>query len=418
MRRALLLGVCACASLTWTLAPFAAAAFPGRNGLIAYNATDSASGGTTIWVMNPDGSGQRALTTRTQGDSSWPAWSADGQKIAFVSYRNNHNDIFTMDANGGHQTQVTHEPNPKTGSSGDVYPSWSPDGRRIVFQSFDDAAYGQGRQQILVVNADGSGRTRISDPAKYESAPAWSPDGKWIAFEENGSLIAVMTPAGKQFHRITDGHQPSWSPDGSRLAMTREGSLWTVKADGSGARQVALHGDGNFYAGPKWSPDGKLIVMTEHRPTKDGYRVVRIRPDGTGKAVLRDYGNPNAYGADWQPIAPKTTPAPATTSGGFSGGGTPRPEASDSGATSGSSTGARASATPTPTPTPTPRSASASPSSSPLSSGEAIGGANGPTTVERGRRRSAWPYVLGALGGLAAIGGCALIFLRLRSTRV
>jgi WD40-like Beta Propeller Repeat len=52
---------------------------PARNGLLAY---DSAG---DIWVMNPDGTGQRQLTSGPERDSS-PVWSRDGTRMAFWSF--------------------------------------------------------------------------------------------------------------------------------------------------------------------------------------------------------------------------------------------------------------------------------------------------------------------------------------------
>ena len=78
----------------------------------------------------------------------------------------------------------------------DVQPSWSPDGNRLAISTSD--ASGQ-NFDIAVVNANGSGRTRITTGAAWDEEPAWSPDGKWIAFasDRNGNFdIYVVHPDG------------------------------------------------------------------------------------------------------------------------------------------------------------------------------------------------------------------------------
>ena len=92
-------------------------------------------------------------------------------RVVFASKRPGNYDLYVMNADGSGQTRLT------TSSADDVDPAWSPDGSRIVFQ-----AYRNGQAEIYVMNADGSGQTRLTNHSDYDGQPAWSPDGTQIAF--------------------------------------------------------------------------------------------------------------------------------------------------------------------------------------------------------------------------------------------
>ena len=89
-----------------------------------------------------------------------------GDMIAFESDRDGNFEIYVMNADGTGQTRLTDHP------AADRYPAWSPDGAMIAFTSTRD-----GNDEIYVMNADGTGQARLTNSPVSDSRPSWSPTG-------------------------------------------------------------------------------------------------------------------------------------------------------------------------------------------------------------------------------------------------
>jgi hypothetical protein len=261
------------------------------------------TGGYEIWTMNNDGTGQRQVTALS--GSVEPAWSPDGSRIAFFGPSlPNLGDVFTIHPDGTGLTQLTH-----TGQ--DYEPGWSPDGSRMVFTSSRDDNNSSLGGEIYVMNADGTGQTRISNDNFEDLDGAWSPDGLKIAYarwdtdasdERINMQIFVMSPDGSGQTPLTDltsnSSGPAWSPDGSRIAFSSDRSgareIWVMNADGSSPVRVTTSPAGGFSNQPAWSPDGSRIAFTQASgpPVQgffpadvwvmnaDGSNLVRLTSDG------------------------------------------------------------------------------------------------------------------------------------------
>ena len=81
-----------------------------------------------------------------------------------MSGRDGNDEIYVMNADGTRQTRLTINP------ASDWFPAWSADGAKIAFSSFRD-----GYEQIYVMSADGSGLTRLTNNVGNDTSPAWSP---------------------------------------------------------------------------------------------------------------------------------------------------------------------------------------------------------------------------------------------------
>jgi TolB protein len=154
---------------------------------------------------------------------------------------------------------------------------------KIAFAS--DAA---GTGDIVVMNADGSGRENLTDGPDEDGQPAWSPDGRQLAFVRGGqpSVIYVIRADGGGLRRVALGEAPAWSPDGQRLVFSRPvglgSDLFTVNVQGRGLRRLTRT-TASAESEPEWSPDGRLIAYTRafRFPHDEGTHVYVLRPDGS-----------------------------------------------------------------------------------------------------------------------------------------
>jgi len=210
-------------------------------------------GNDEIYVMNSDGSCQVNLTNDPADDWS-PAWSPDGKRIAFAHFfeGKQYSDIAIINVDGSGLQRLT--------TAHGEYPAWSPDGTRIAFASARDGNY-----EIYVMNADGSEQTRLTNNPAYDMSPAWSPDGKQIVFDTQRDTfppqevgigpefeIHLINADGSGDTRLTNNTDedrfPTWAPN-SKIVFARNGSLFIMNADGSD--QTLLLNSASF---PAWRP--------------------------------------------------------------------------------------------------------------------------------------------------------------------
>lgn len=236
--------------------------------------------------------GQRGVISQayevTHASNYDPSLSPDGKRIVYISVISGKEQLFIINANGTGAVQLTHD---------DVDhedPDWSPDGKRIAFVLLKEKT-----EAIAIMNIDGSNVRQLTPKDERAIHPRWSPDGSKLAYctdddlappRKNDSDIRVIDMASKRITTLITGGvntYPDWSPDGKKIAFRRmvgesNSEVFVANADGSDAHNITNHPA--FDGWPAWSPDGSKIAFASNR--NSSYQIFIMNADGSDVRLL------------------------------------------------------------------------------------------------------------------------------------
>ena len=218
---------------------------------LAYVSFSDNRSGANVWLQDIS-TGSRRPVARFGGSASAPAWSPDGKSLALTVFAKGNTDIYVLEVSSGEMRRLTKH------LAIDTEPAWSPDGRYLVFTSDRN-----GRPHIYRVSRNGGKAERLTQEGKENAGASYDPIGNRIVLVTNrgkgaGYQIGVFYPESGRTDVLTDGtldESPTFSPNGTMILyatrMGSEGVLAAVSADGR-VRQVLKLTDGDVRE-PAWA---------------------------------------------------------------------------------------------------------------------------------------------------------------------
>ena len=249
--------------------------FPGKKGVLAFDAVDGDTRTVQIFKVSAGGTGLKQLTTTT--GAVWnedPSFSANGRTVYFDSLdrattRPSH--VYRMKANGTGRQLADRASAPTH-----VWPSVNRSGSALAV-----AQYGRGSQSaIATMRTNGANRKVVANATRLQSngGPEYAPNGARIAFyrvtyNESGQGIAksdLFVRNRKRntnitAHRSAKFYGPSWAPNGRRLlALRGQRTIVSMRPNGTGVRVLTrVSGARTDIVDAVYSPDGKKIAYLQ-----------------------------------------------------------------------------------------------------------------------------------------------------------
>jgi Tol biopolymer transport system component len=253
---------------TLLLTGFGAGEAKRYSGKIAFTMLNNSTTGLQgdLFVIGADGTRMRQLTSNAK-DEHGPSWSPDGKSIAFVAATffdsGQAESTITVVAADGSKRRVLLRT--QSGQLAFQEPAWSPNGQRIAFTWLRNTTQG-----LWLLRMDGS-----VDPVTSETVqhPSWAPDGKRLAYATSGGIFVVNVKTRKT--RLVNGTAesgcPVWSPNGKWIAVCasraaagfhRANSIDIVSSTGATRRRVLT---GGVIYPVAWSPGSDAILFVRNK---------------------------------------------------------------------------------------------------------------------------------------------------------
>ncbi len=237
------------------------------------------SGHKELYIIDYDGYNLKQVTNERSLVIS-PEWSPSGRKLAFTSYKSRNPNLIVVSLESKKEKTIANFPGLNAN------PSWSPDGKKIAFTSSKD-----GNPEIYLIDTKRNIR-RLTHFSGIDTSPTWSPDGKKIAFTSDRSgtpqiyIMDAKKGDNKMIKRVSFSGRyndvPAWSPKEDKIAYSslRNNRFEIVILDLTSVKEVPMAESGYSKESPAWSPNGRFIAFSS---TVSGVSAIYImQSNGTG----------------------------------------------------------------------------------------------------------------------------------------
>jgi TolB protein len=235
-------------------------AFATRIAYVSVDGQTLSSKSYQLIIADADGENQRKVLESRYPIMS-PAWSADGQWLAYVSFESRRSSVYVQQVRTGERSRVS----ARAGING--APSFSPDGKRLALTLGGTA----GNPDIFVLDLNTQNLQRITDDPAIDTEAVWSNDGQSLYFTSDRAggpqIYRVGVRPGDRPKRITFGGsynaRPRLSPDGTHLAMvTLDGGNYRIALQDLGSNDVRVLSKGSQDESPSFAPNGAMLIYS------------------------------------------------------------------------------------------------------------------------------------------------------------
>ena len=274
----------------------------------------STGSGSSIFITPAVGGGERKVKTLDARDVQKLVWSPDGKTLAFSAHNGPYEafSIFTLSLETLKMRQLT---TPPTGYRGDRNPAFSPDGQKLAFVR---SVISKIADVFIVSLQEGAPKRLTSDNAEITGLD-WMPDGRGIVFTSDragmSSLWSVSasggTPEWVATFRGGNMHQPDIARRGGRMALVQrsyETNIWQLRIDArasdqqeSASRPLIL--STRWDSNPRISPDGTRIAFASRR--SGSYEIWTSDRDGSHPIKLTHFEGHVTDTPRWSPSGGK-----------------------------------------------------------------------------------------------------------------